>query len=231
MATVEQASPQSVNDRTLRPMLRRAQRTWRRAGVLAGDRARLNDELHAELVAAAEAGQEPSSVLGDDPTTTLRQWAHERQVSGRALRIGLLTPLTLISVLVGSAVIITDQTIQTIAPGAPFITNTAISLALLINSTIVSWLLAPLSCWAALQRGDDPRAASTARWLFALLPVGAITALVLDIAIAIISGTEGPFIQIMALTTAAVFAGTPILARSLATRYTIQLQTQRPRTS
>ncbi|GAA1855899.1 hypothetical protein ACFFOM_18050 [Microlunatus capsulatus] len=226
MATVEQAPPRTVNDQALRPLLRRARRTWRRAGVLAGDRGRLSDELHAELVAAADAGQQPSTVLGDDPTTTLRQWAHEQQASGRALRIGLLTPLTLVSVLVGSAVIITDQTVQTVVPGAPFITSTAIWLAVVINSTIVSWLLAPLACWAALHRGGDPRAASTARWLFALLPVGAITALVLDIIIATISDTEGPFIQVMAITTAAAFAATPVLARHLATRYTIRRQTR-----
>lgn len=224
MATVQQAPPRAVDAKDLRLLLRQAQRTWRRAGVLPTDRRRLGDELHGELTAASEAGQAPSAVLGDDPTTTLRQWAHEQNVSGQALRIGILAPLTLLSVLVGSLVLITDEVVETVVPGAPFITHGAIWLALLISSIVVSWLLAPLSCWAALHRGDDPRAASTARWLFALLPIGAFTALLIDIAIATISGTEGPFIQVMAVATAATFAATPVMARYLATRYTRQGQ-------
>lgn len=220
MAILEQTPPRAADGNQLRPLLRKAQRAWRRAGVLAADRRRLSDELHGELTAAAEAGQAPSAILGEDPTTTLQQWAHEQNVSGRALRIGVLAPLTLICVLVGSLVLITDQVVETVVPGAPFISHTAIWLAVLISSTLVSWLLAPLTCWATLHRGGDPRAGSTARWLFALLPIGAFTALVLDIAIATISGTEGPFIPVMAVATAATFAATPVLARYLSIRYT-----------
>lgn len=222
MSTAEQAPPRAVDDNAFRPLLRQAQRTWRRAGVLPVDRRRLSEELHGELVAAAETGRAPSTVLGEDPTTTLQQWAHERHVSGQALRIGVLVPLTLVSVLVGSLVIITEQIVERLVPDAPFITHGAIWLAILINSTIVSWLLAPLSCWAALHRGGDPRAASTARWLFVLLPIGAFSALLLDILIATISATEGPFIPIMAVVTAATFAATPVAARYLATRYAQQ---------
>ena len=222
MVTVQQAPPRAVDDKEFRLLLLQAQRTWRRAGVLPGDRRRLGEELHGELVAAAETGQAPSTVLGDHPTTTLRQWADEQAVSGRALGIGVLAPLTLVSVLVGSLVLITDQVVQTVVPGAPFISHGAIWLAVLVSSILVSWLLAPLSCWAALHRGGDPRAASTARCLFTLLPIGAFLALVLDIAIATISGTEGPFLPVMAVATAATFAATPVLARYLATRYTRQ---------
>lgn len=222
MATVQQAPPRAVDDKDLRPLLRQAHRTWRRAGVLPADRRRLVGELHGELTAASEAGRRPATVLGDNPKSTLRQWAHEQHVSGRALRIGALAPLTLLSVLVGSLVLITDEVVETVVPGAPFITHGAIWLAVLISSIVVSWLLAPLSCWAVLHRGDDPRAASTARWLFALLPVGAFTALLIDIAIATISGTDGPFIQVMAVATAGTFAAVPVAARYLATRYTRQ---------
>lgn len=219
MATAEQAPPRAVDDEGLRPLLRQAQRIWRRAGVLPAHRRRLGDELHGELVAAAEAGGAPSTVLGEDPTTTLQQWAHEQHVSGQSLRVGLLVPLTLVSVLVGSLVIITEQVVERFVPGAPFINHGAIWLAILIDSIIVSWLLAPLSCWAALHRGGDPRAASTARWLFVLLPIGAFSALLLNILIATISATEGPFIPVMSLVTAATFAATSVTARYLATRY------------
>lgn len=219
MATLQQAPPRPAADQTLRLLLRKADRTWRRAGVTPADRRRLVDELHAELVAAAEAGQAPSAVLGDEPTTTLQQWAREQAVAGRALRIGVLAPLTVLSVLLGSLVIVTDQVVESVVPGAPFITHGAIWLAVLISSTVVSWLLAPLTCWAALHRGGDPAAGSTARWLFAILPLGAFVALVLDIAIAVVSGTEGPFILVMAVATTATFAATPVAARYLATRY------------
>lgn len=203
--------------------MRQAHRTWTRAGVPPpGERGRLSDELQGELVAAVEAGQAPSDVLGENSTATLRQWATERNVSGQTLRIGVLAPLTLVSVLIGSLVLVTDQVVETVVPGAPFITHGAIWLAVLISSITASWLLAPLSCWAALHRGGDPRAAATARWLFALLPVGAMVALLLDVVIATVSGTEGPFLQLMVVATAATFAATTVMARFFATRYSRQ---------
>ena len=220
MATVHQAPSHTDDVADLRPVLRQAQRTWTRAGVLPADRRRLGDELHGELVAASEGGQSPSTVLGNDPASTLRQWAHEQNVSGRAPRTEVLVPLTLLSVLVGSLVLITDQVVERFVPGAPFISHGAIWLAVIVNSTIVSWLLAPLSCWAALHRGGDPRAGATARWLFTLLPFAGFTALLLDIIIATVSATEGPFIPIMAVATAITFAAAPVAARHLATRYT-----------
>lgn len=222
MSTVEQTPLRTVDDTAVRLLLRQAQRVWRRAGVLPAERRRLGEELHGELVAAAEAGSTPVTVLGENPTTTLQQWAHEQGVSGQALRLGVLVPLTLVSVLVGSLVIITEQIVERFVPGAPFITHGAIWLAILINTTVVSWLLAPLSCFAALHRGGDPRAASTARWLLVLLPLGAFTALLLDILIATISATEGPFIPIMSVVTTATFAAIPVAARYLATRYSRQ---------
>jgi len=225
MATLHQAPSRTTDDLAdLRPVLRQAQRTWKKAGVLPADRRRLGDELHGELVAASEAGQAPSTVLGNDATSTLRQWAHERDVSGRAPRTEVLVPLTLLSVLVGSLVLITDQVVERNVAGAPFISHGAIWLAVLVSSTVVSWLLAPLSCWAVLHRGGDPRAGATARWLFTLLPFAAFTALLLDIVIATVSGTEGPFIPVMAVATAITFAAAPVAARHLATRYTRQRQ-------
>lgn len=216
MTTVEQASPQSTSEKELRSLLRSAHRSWRRAGVRAEDRFRLGDELHAELIASTEAGRSPSTVLGENPVTTMQQWAHEREVAGRSLQIGILVPLTLFSVLIGSSVIITDQVVQSTVPDGDFIQSGAIWLAVLFVSILVSWSAAPLACWAVLHRGGDPRAAGTARWLIALLPLGA---LLLDIFIAVISGTDGPFIIVMAVATALVFAATPVLARSLAVRY------------
>ena len=219
---VLQAPRSAADDKTLQLTLRRARRTWRRAGVRASDRQRLTEELHGELAGAADAGQPPSVVLGADPRETLRQWAHEQGVSGQAQRVGLLAPLTMLGVLFGSLVLLTDQVVQRLVPGAPFITNGAIWLAVLVSSIVVSWLLAPLCCWAALHRGGDPIAASTARWLFALLPPAALCALALDVMIAAITATEGPFISIMAVFTAASFAGAAVAARHLATRYSRQ---------
>lgn len=219
MATVAQAPTHGVEERELQPILRRAHRTWTRAGVAPVERRRLSDELHGELLAAIEAGQSSSTVLGENPTATLRQWATERNVSGQTLRIGVLAPLTVISVLIGSLVLVTNQIVETVVPGAPFIRHGAVWLAVLISSTVVSWALATLSCWAVLHSGGDPRAASTARWLFTLLPVGAMVALLLDVLIAAISGTEGPFLQLMAIATVATFATTSVIARYLATRY------------
>lgn len=210
----------SLQDQDVPPLLRLAQRTWRRAGVLPADRRHLGAELHGELIAASEAGQKASTVLGDNPIPTLRQWAPEQNVSGQASRTGVLVPLTLLSVLIGSSVLITAEVITIVVPGAPFTSHGAIWLAVLLNSSVVSWLLAPLSCWAVLHRGGDPRAASTARWLFALLPVGAFSAFLIDIMIATLSGTEGPFIQVMAIATAATFTATPITARHLDQRHT-----------
>ena len=220
--TVLQAPLGAVDDKTFQLILRRARRTWRRAGVRASDRQRLAEELHGELGAAADAGQPPASVLGADPRETLLQWAHEQGVSGRAQRTGLLAPLTMLGVLFGSLVLVTDQVVERLVPGAPFITHGAIWLAVLVSSIVVSWLLAPLCCWAALHRGGDPMAASTARWLFALLPPTALCALALDVVIAAISATEGPFISVMAVVTAATFAGSAVAARHLATRYSRQ---------
>ncbi len=128
----------------------------------------------------------------------------------------------MLGVLFGSLVLVTDQVVERLVPGAPFITHGAIWLAVLISSIVVSWLLAPLCCWAALQRGGDPKAASTARWLFMLLPPAALCALALDVMIAAITATEGPFISIMAVFTAASFAGAAVAARHLATRYSRQ---------
>lgn len=217
---VLQAPTSAVDDKTLQPILRGARRTWRRAGVRPDDRHRLAEELHGELAAAADAGQPPSSVLGEDPTETLRQWAREREVSGQAQRVALLAPLTVLAVLFGSLVLVTDQVVERLVPGAPFITHGAIWLAVLVSSIVVSWLLAPLCCWAALHRGGDPRAASTARWLFALLPLAALCALALDVVIAVVSATEGPFISVMVVVTAATFAAAAVAARHLATRHT-----------
>lgn len=224
---VLQARTHAVDDKALHPIIRGARRTWRRAGVRTDDRQLLAEELHGELIAAAEAGQPPSSVLGEDATETLRQWAHERAVSGRARRTGVLVPLTVLGVLFGSLVLVTVEVVETVVPGAPFITQGAIWLAVLISSIVVSWLLAPLCCWAALHLGGDPRAASTARWLFALLPLAALCALALDVVIVVVSGTEGPFIVVMAVVTAATFAFAAVAARHLATRYTRQTSERR----
>lgn len=218
--TTTQHAPEQSTDADLQPLLRQAHRTWRRAGVIPADRDRLADELHSEVIAATEAGQPASAVLGVDTTATLRDWAYGHQVAGRGLRLLILIPITLACVLLGSSVLVTTSIVTILVPEAPFITHGAIWVAIVINAAVVSWILAPLACWAALHHDGDPRAASTGRWLFALLPLGAGIALLIDIMIATASGTEGPFIQAMTIATIVAFAATCVLARYLATRYT-----------
>ena len=51
MAALQQVPSSAVEDSTLRSVLRHADLTWKRAGVVVADRRRLVDELHGELLA------------------------------------------------------------------------------------------------------------------------------------------------------------------------------------
>lgn len=212
-------------------LIRQANRAWRAAGVRSDDRVLLQRELTEELTAVRHDGRESTDVVGDDPTRTFRQWAIERDLAGRSLRLGLLGALTLGSIALGAAVLITAAIVTFTTPGAPFITHGAIWLAALISGTAVSWLLAPLACWAALAHGGDPRAGSTARWLFALLPVGAIVGFALSVIAGVISGYSSAALPIIAVVIPASFTATAAAARTLAIRYTRTETTSNEKTS
>ncbi|HEX8508862.1 MAG TPA: hypothetical protein VF635_05105 [Propionibacteriaceae bacterium] len=216
----EHRGPQASAGPQHRQLLRRAAQVWRAAGVRAVDRRALAKELAAELTAAEEDGRDVRDVVGDEPEVTLRQWAVERGVAGRALRLGLLGSLTLASIGLGAAVIIVDQVVQTVVPGAPFITHWGIWLAALVSGALSSLVLASLSCWAALHRGGDPRAGATARWLLVTLPLGALVALALSVITAAVSGYAHAAIPVIGLVITATFVANAAAARLLAVRFT-----------
>lgn len=198
--------------------LTEADRAWRRAGVRARDRATLAQELEAELIGAQDDARPVQAVLGDDPAATARQWAEERGLTGRALRLGLLLPLVLLGVLAGSTVTLVDL-------GVAFTTgvtsgHAAVALTVWGTSVVLAVLLAALGCWAALSRQGDPRAAGTAAWVAGLLPLGGGVAAVAGVVTAAtqqFSVRAETFVAV-SVVVLAVLAGTVVLARLLAVR-------------
>ncbi|SET94280.1 hypothetical protein [Geodermatophilus poikilotrophus] len=198
--------------------LTEADRAWRRAGVRARDRATLARELEAELIGAQDDARPVRAVLGEDPAATARQWAEERGLTGRALRLGLLLPIALLGVLAGSTVTLVDL-------GVGFTTghgsgHAAVVLTVWATSVVLAVLLAALGCWAALARLGDPRAAGTAGWVAGLLPLGGGVAAVAG---AVTAATQHFSVRAetfvaVGVVVLAVLAGTVVLARLLAVR-------------
>lgn len=206
-------------DRTGR-LVAQARRSWRAAGVRRSDRDELATELSDELQAALAEERPVTDVVGDDPRSTFRAWALERGVAGRSLRLGLIGPLALSAIALGSMVMIVLAVVTFTVPDAPHAHQTIV-FAALASAAIISMVLAPLACWAALHRGGDPRASSTARWMLPCLPAGALIALALSVLTAAIGGYEGEIvIPIIAVVIALVFFGAAAAARFLAIRYT-----------
>lgn len=159
-----------VENDTTQDVLREANRLWRRRSVRGVDRAELLGELEAELAGAHRDGHGPTVVLGDDKSETLRQWADERRVSGRALRLGLVVPAALVGIAVGLAVVLLAlfagfSNRWSFDPG-PFV------LPLYTSAGLLAYLCALLCVWFTLRH--DPHAPSTVWWLAALLPMGAV---------------------------------------------------------
>lgn len=155
---------------TRQHLFRTANRLWRRAGVRGVDRKNLLTELEAELDGARHDGHSASTVLGEDSALTLRQWADERDLSGRAFRLSVVVPVALLGVAAGLAVVLlavfaafTDR--PTIDFG-PFV------LPMYASASVFAYLSALLSVWVVLRL--DPHASSTIRYLAVLLPLGAV---------------------------------------------------------
>lgn len=160
----------AVENDTTQDVLREANRLWRRRSVRGVDRAELLDELEAELAGAHRDGHGPTVVLGDDRSETLRQWADERKVSGRALRLGLVIPAALVGIAAGLAVVLLAifagfSNRWSFDPG-PFV------IPLYASAGVLAYLCALLCVGSALRH--DPYSPSTVRWLAALLPMGAV---------------------------------------------------------
>ncbi|MFC4603670.1 hypothetical protein [Rhodococcus kronopolitis] len=197
---------------------RTATRLWRRAGVRRSDRIALLGELTGELDAAVADGVGTSGVVGDDPATTLREWADERELSGRAYRLGLVVPAVLLGATVGLGAILAllflaFRSIATVEPGNILIVVYALSAAL-------AYLCALAGTWGALRLGGDPHATSTALTLSWVLPLTGLAALAGGVGTAWIQGfstTPTTFVTTVTAVCLVISAGAAA-ARHLALR-------------
>ncbi|QCQ90861.1 hypothetical protein [Rhodococcus sp. SGAir0479] len=200
-------------------VLRQAARVWRRAAVRRADRRDLLAELSAELTAAGTDGVPASAVTGADPERTLRAWADERGLSGRARRLGLVVPTALAGVAVGFALVAVMLYLGFTGSGV-HIEPAYLVVGLYAVTGALAYLLAVACTFVTLHGARDPRAASTARWLPALLPAGAAVATTAGVGVAWVLGftTETrTFAAVIAVVCAALVAATTG-ARYLATR-------------
>lgn len=151
-------------------IFRTANRLWRRAGVRGADRRDLLDELAAELDGARQDGHSATTVLGENSGQMLRQWADERDLSGRAFRLAVVVPAAILGVAAGLAVVLLAVfaafTNRPTADFGPFV------LPMYASAGLLAYLCALLSVWVVLR--GDPNVSSTIRWLAVLLPVGAM---------------------------------------------------------
>ncbi|WP_081187879.1 hypothetical protein [Prescottella equi] len=204
---------------TARSTLREAERIWRRAAVRPSDRRALLAELSDELAAAGADGLTPSAIVGDDSEDTLRAWADERGLSGRALRLGIVVPVGLLGVAGGFALLLPILVIG-FSPDTVTIEPMELIFGLYAMTGLLAYLLAVTGTFAALRQAGDPRSGSTARWLAATLPAGAAVATAVGVGVARILGfTTEPetFVAVIAAV-CGVLAATAAVARYLATR-------------
>ncbi|MCZ4557918.1 hypothetical protein O4215_20355 [Rhodococcus maanshanensis] len=169
-----------VNNSEHQEILREANLLWRRAGVRGPDRNALLSELESEISAAHQDGHDATAVLGEDSSQTLRQWADECGLCGRALRLELVVPATLLGVAAGLAV--TLLAVFAGFSGHPTIDLGPFVLPLYASSGVFAYLCALLFVRIALRH--DPQASSTVRWLSVLLPAGAALSIGAGMAIA-----------------------------------------------
>lgn len=169
-----------IDNTELQRVLRDANRVWRRAGVRRADRSDMLAELEAEIVGAQRDGHELSAVLGDDSTKTLRQWADERQLSGRALRMELIVPAALFGIVVGLSVVLMAL-YAGFSNGSTFDVGTLL-LPLYASAGLTAYLCALVSVRLVLAR--DPHMSSTIRRLALTLPAGALAAIGGGVAVA-----------------------------------------------
>lgn len=202
-----------------RLILRKAKRVWRRAAVPRTDRKALLAELSDELTAAGADGLPASAVIGDDPEQTLRAWADERGLSGRALRLGIVLPVALVGIAVGfallAAILYVGFTSQNLVIEPEYLI-----LGLYPATALLAYLLAVMGTFVVLRKLGDPRSGGTARWLAAILPAGAAVATAAGVGVARVLGfTTEPATFVATIgVVCAIIAGTISIARYLATR-------------
>lgn len=160
----------AIDNTELQRVLRDANRVWRRAGVRRVDRSDMLVELESEIVGAQRDGHESSAVLGNDSAETLRQWADERELSGRALRMELIIPAALFGILVGLSVVLMAL-YAGFSNGSTFDVGPLL-LPLYASAGLTAYLCSLVSVRLMLRR--DPHMSSTIRRLALILPVGAL---------------------------------------------------------
>lgn len=209
-------------------LLRDAKRIWRRAAVRRTDRRALLTELSDELTAADADGLPANSVVGDDPEETLREWADERELSGRSLRLPLIVPVALVGIIAGFALLLwilaigfsTSRSGERRRPGTLTLEPFELVYGLYAVTALLAYLLAVAGVFTALRLVRDPRAIHTTRWLAATLPAGAAVATAAGVGVARLLGfTTEPetFVAVIAVV-CIVLAVTATVARYLATR-------------
>ena len=171
VAAQDPSTPPDKGSTMFDDILTDANRRWRRIGVRRTDRREMLIELKDELCAADADGYSPTAVLGDDRPEMLSQWANEREVAGRALRLHLVVPAALAGVAVGLALVVSAIFLM-------FADKTAFDpgelvLPLYAMSGVFAYLCALTLTRGALAAAGDPHTGATVKWLAALLPLGA----------------------------------------------------------
>ncbi|MBM4570195.1 hypothetical protein GS489_07170 [Rhodococcus hoagii] len=157
--------------------------------------------------------------MGDDSEDTLRAWADERGLSGRALRLGIVVPVGLLGVAGGFALLLPILVI-----GFSPDTVTIEPMETHFRAVRDDWTARVPARSHGHVRGSAPSrrppSGSTARWLAATLPAGAAVATAVGVGVARILGfTTEPetFVAVIAAV-CVVLAATAAVARYLATR-------------
>lgn len=205
-------------------LLAEARRVWRRAGVRRHDRQAMLAELQDELTGASLDGFSAATVLGEDRPETLRQWAQERGLSGRALRLHLVLPAALIGIAAGLAVVLSFIFLA-------FLNRTSFEPGSFIvplygSAGLLAYLCGLALAGGALAAAGDPHAKSTVRWLAVLLPVGAAVSTGAGVAVAWLMGfnTSPPvFVTVVAVVLACL-----VLTIGIARYATINEAVDRP---
>lgn len=156
-------------------ILAEARRVWRRIGVRRSDRQAMLSELEDELRSASLDGYGTEAILGDDRPEMLRQWAHERGVSGKTLRLHLVLPAAFIGITLGLAVILCALYLA--FSGRTNFDPGSLILPLYASAGILAYLCALLLVGGVLAVAGDSQVKTTVQWLAALLPVGAAVSL------------------------------------------------------
>ena len=142
-------------------ILTEANRRWRRMGVRRNDRQEMLTELKDELSAAAADGYSSTAVLGDDRPEMFGQWAHERGVSGQALRLHLVIPAALVGIAVGLAFVV--GAVFLMFSGRTAFDPGELVLPLYAMSGVLAYLCALTFSRGALATAGDPHAGITVK--------------------------------------------------------------------